>query len=41
MALIGHIVKIGDNVVVVGGHYGLEAVVVGNVVDKKGKLFVF
>lgn len=31
--LIGHIVKTGDQVLVVGGHMGLEALIIGKVID--------
>lgn len=38
--MIGHIISESDHVLIVGGHYGLEAIVAGMIVDGKGKLFI-
>ncbi len=38
--MIGHIISEGDHVLIVGGHYGLEAIVAGIIADDKGKLFI-
>ena len=41
IALIGHIVKPGNNVLNLGSQSGLEALVMGKIVGPKGKLFIF
>lgn len=41
IALIGHIVKLGNSVLNLGSQSGLEALVMGKIVGPKGKLFIF
>ena len=38
--LIGHLVKPGDNVMNVGSQSGLEAIVMGKLIGKNGKMFI-
>jgi hypothetical protein len=39
--LIGQIVKPGNNVLNLGSHIGLEAVVMGKIIGPSGRLFIF
>lgn len=41
ISLIGKIVKPGNNVLNLGSQSGLEALVMGKIVDPKGKVFIF